>query len=45
MATKGGNEIHRENSALTWQFQRRMYENQIPVDTTQTSFWAVFPPH
>ena len=47
MATKKGNDIHRENSALTGQFQRRTYENRSPVDTdtTQTSTWAVLSAH
>ena len=43
MTTKGANEIHKENSALTWQFQWRIYENQVEVDTTQTSSWAILP--
>ena len=43
MATKGANEIHREKSALSWQIQQRIYENLIPVDTTQTSSSAVLP--
>ena len=45
MATNGANDIHRENSDLTWQFQWRIYENQIPADTTQTSSWAVLSAH
>ena len=45
MATKGANEIHRENSAPSWQIQRRIYENLIPADTTQTSSCAVLPAH
>ena len=45
MATKGANEIHREKSALSWQIQQRIYENLIPVDTTQTSSSAVLPVH
>ena len=44
MATKGANGIHRENSALSWQIQRRIYEN-LSVDTTQTSSCAVLPAH
>ena len=45
MATNGANGIHRENSALNWQFQWRICQNQIPLDTTQTSSLAVLPAH
>ena len=31
IATKGANDIHRDNRALTWQFQWRIYKKRIPV--------------
>ena len=31
------NKIHRENCALTWYFQQRMYKDQILAQTTQIS--------
>ena len=32
-----------QSSAITWQFQWRIYENQIPADTTQFDFSGIYP--
>ena len=37
MTIKETNKIYRENCALTWYFQQRMYKNQILAETTQIS--------